>query len=185
MQLTYPVTMNGSLVGQVSDNCLNEINSFIANEAIGFGAAVVRDVTSNATLKNIKNMSGAVSASAAGLWVGIALRNDIPQVGSVVQSNANAGTPVVDTWMNNDTYPIGAIVPVMRYGRVEILCTTIVGTPTIGTAQAYFVYATKTYTISNAVVASAQAVGYLVNSDASGSYTAGKLYSLQINNMLT
>lgn len=179
MQTTFSQTISIGLVGQIIDDSPHDMLSAVSTTTVKYGTPVVRDNAANASLIKCKQ---AGAAAAGGLLLGIAVRNDIQQLGSVVQANTNAGTPVVNTWADSDTYQIGTIVPIIRYGRVYISCRAITGTPTLGTAKAYYVWATGIFNISNAVVASSTDCGFLTTADATGSFTAGGLYALQVIN---
>lgn len=179
MQTTFSQTMAIGLVGQIVDDSPHDMLSAVTTTTVKYGTPVTRDGSANANLIKCKQAS---AAAAGGLLLGMAARNDIQQLGSVVQANANAGTPVVTEWVSNDIYPIGTIIPILRFGRLYILCTAIVGTPTLGTAKAYYVWASNTFTISNAVVASSTDCGFLTTADTNGSFSAGNLYVLQVIN---
>lgn len=179
MQTSYNLYMTEGLNGQLADGAMNDIINCGSTSAIPFGAPCVRDNSANNKLPQVKVAS---AAAAGGLFVGLAVRNNIAQVAGVIQANQNAGTAVVDSWTANETYPVNAVIPVLKQGRIYIKCSAVAGANTLGTAKAYFVWATGLYTISNAAVGSSTDCGFLMTSDATGTFTVGNYYVVQVNN---
>lgn len=85
--LTYSVPR---LIGQVADTSLGQIDSYVAENAIGFGEAVKRGTDKSKQVKKLDNLTD---------FLGIAVRNERRTEGN---------------------YPQNTMVSVMTFGRVVV-----------------------------------------------------------------
>lgn len=128
MQINYDNSLDsGALVlGQVYDVSLAQVDGFMAEESIPFGAFVQYGtpvVAGNGTSAPLVK-----KLAAGGKYIGIAIRDMNQPVGGVLATTAQvtAGTADRMTTITTalESYPIGAGVSVMRLGRVSIMIPT-------------------------------------------------------------
>jgi len=98
-QTSFQLYSDKWAVGQIADNSLNQIDSFIASTKIPFGGVVTRTITNNVISQNkISWVSTALPA--AGSVIGIAIRREMEVTGQ---------------------YEIGHQVDVLRLGRIIVI----------------------------------------------------------------
>jgi methylglyoxal synthase len=125
MQIDYTNSLDsGPLVlGQVYDTSLAQVDGFMAEESIAFGAFVQYGSTvaasNGTTAPLIKKLT------TTGKFIGIAVRDMNQPVGGTLATAAQVAAGTVDAMTTITTalesYPIGAGVSVMRLGRVSIM----------------------------------------------------------------
>lgn len=93
-QTSFQLYSDKWAVGQIADNSINQIDSFIASTIIHFGSAVMRTVVDN--VKSEKKVS-AFSGTTAGTCIGFAVRREMELTGQ---------------------YEIGDQIDVLRIGRI-------------------------------------------------------------------
>lgn len=96
MQTDFKTYMNPSIIGQIADTSLRQIDSYAAEATIQFGTAVKRGTKKDKQCLPLNSITE---------FLGIALRNDLCTGGN---------------------YPVGAVVSVMTKGRVVVKTTEAV-----------------------------------------------------------
>jgi hypothetical protein len=128
MQIDYTTSLDsGALVlGLVYDTSLAQIDGFMAEESIPFGAFVQYGSTiaagNGTTAPLIKKLT------TTGKFIGVAVRDMNQPLGSTLATStgvtAGTDTAMTTITMALESYPAGAGVSVMRLGRVAIMIPT-------------------------------------------------------------
>ena len=189
MQIDYSTSLDsGALVlGQVYDVSLAQVDGYMAEESIPFGAfvqngtSVVASQSTSAPL--IKRLT------TTGKFIGIAIRDMNQPVGGTLATAGGvaAGTDTAMTTITTalESYPIGAGVSVMRLGRVSIMIPTgtVMTNAAIGATLVWnATTSAMTFSalpISPEVLATAINIGTLVTMP-----VAGQLAVVQINELV-
>ena len=147
MQIDYTNSLDsGALtLGQVADNSVNQIDGFMAEESIPFGAPVQRGTIAGIPAP-AKNAAASKPSSAplvkklttGGTYIGVAIRDNNQPIGSVLASVGDEAS-MSDVTIAFESYPKGAGVSVMRLGRVAIMIPmgTVMTNGAIGLPVAY------------------------------------------------
>lgn len=98
-QTSFQLYSDKWAVGQIADNSLNQIDSFISSTIIPFGGVVTRTVTNNVVSQN-KVSWVPTTLPTAGSVIGIAIRREMEVTGQ---------------------YEIGHQVDVLRFGRIIVI----------------------------------------------------------------
>ena len=189
MQIDYSTSLDsGALVlGQVYDVSLAQLDGFMAEESIPFGAfvqngtSVVASQSTSAPL--IKKLT------TTGKFIGIAIRDMNQPVGGTLATAGGvaAGTDTAMTTITTalESYPIGAGVSVMRLGRVSIMIPTgtVMTNAAIGATLVWnATTSAMTFSalpISPEVLATAVNIGVMITMP-----VAGQLAVVQINELV-
>ena len=189
MQIDYTNSLDsGPLVlGQVYDTSLAQVDGFMAEESIAFGAFVqygstvaVSQSTSAPLIKKL---------TTTGKFIGIAVRDMNQPVGATLATATQVAAGTVDAMTTITTalesYPIGAGVSVMRLGRVSIMIptATVMTNAAIGATLVWnattSVMTFSALPISPEVLATAINIGTLVTMP-----VGGQLAVVQINELV-
>lgn len=188
MQIDYSNSLDsGALVlGQVYDVSLAQVDGYMAEEAIPFGAfvqngtpVVVSQSTSAPLIKKL---------TTTGRFIGIAVRDMNQPVGATLATAAQVTAGTADSMTTITTalgsYPIGAGVSVMRLGRVSIMIPTgtVMTNAAIGATVVWNPTSTGTMTFTaspGAESSTAVNIGTLVTFP-----VAGQLAVVQINELV-
>ena len=99
-QTSFQLYSDKWAVGQIADNSINQIDSFVANTVIPFGAPVMRSTISNALSEHRVDISTSITA---GTCLGFAIRREMEVTGQ---------------------YQIGDQIDVLRVGRIVVVLHT-------------------------------------------------------------
>lgn len=189
MQIDYSTSLDsGALVlGQVYDVSLAQVDGFMAEESIPFGAfvqngtSVVASQSTSAPL--IKKLT------TTGKFIGIAIRDMNQPVGGTLATATQVAAGTADSMTTITTalesYPIGAGVSVMRLGRVSIMIPTgtVMTNAAIGATLVWNATTSamtfSTLPISPEVLATAVNIGTMVTFP-----VAGQLAVVQVNELV-
>jgi hypothetical protein len=172
---SYSLNSNPFLLGNVWDGSLAQVDSYLAETAIPFGAPVV--LGSDPT-KQVKLATSTTSTTGLG-WLGIALRQNQLPSGGVLAPDSTGEQPVIMS-TSVSSYPIGSPVAIAKSGRVIVPVTTVVDA-VVGTTRAVYTFATGKITTQNSAVTANTAIdlGFVLTVP-----VAGQLCAIQINKLL-
>jgi hypothetical protein len=172
---SYSLNSNPFLLGNIWDGSLAQVDSYIAETVIPFGAPVVLGTDGT---RQVKVATSTTSTTGLG-WLGIALRqNQLPSGGVLAPNNTGEQPVIMSTAVNS--YPIGSPIAIAKTGRVIVLVTTATNN-VVGTTRAVYTFATGLITTQNAAVVDNTAIdlGFVLTVP-----VAGQLCAIQINKLL-
>lgn len=189
MQIDYTNSLDsGPLVlGQVYDTSLAQVDGFMAEESIAFGAFVQHG--SSVAPSNGTTAPLVKRLTTTGKFIGIAVRDMNQPVGGTLATATQVAAGTVDSMTTITTalesYPQGSGVSVMRLGRVAIMIPTgtVMTNAAIGATLVWnATTSAMTFSalpISPEVLATAINIGTLVTMP-----VAGQLAVVQINELV-
>lgn len=170
---SYSLNSNPYLIGNLWDGSFAQVDSYIAETAIPFGAPVIlgSDPTKQVKLATV----GATVTS----FIGIALRqNQLPSGGVLAPDNTGEQPVIMSTAINS--YPIGSPIAIARTGRIIILVNTVTQN-VVGTTRAVYTVASGLITTQTAAATGGAQLdlGFVLTVP-----VAGQLCAIQINKLL-
>lgn len=172
---SYSLDSNPFLLGNIWDGSLAQVDSYIAETAIPFGAPVV--LGSDPT-KQVKVATTGTSPTVTS-FIGIALRqNQLPSGGVLAPNNTGEQPVIMSTAVNS--YPIGSPIAIAKTGRVIVLVTTVTSA-VVGVTRAVYTLATGLITTQTAAATGGAQLdlGFVLTVP-----VAGQLCAIQINKLL-
>jgi hypothetical protein len=170
---SYSLNSNPYLIGNLWDGSLAQVDSYIAETAIPFGAPVIlgSDPTKQVKLATV----GATVTS----FIGIALRQNQLASGGVLAPDATGEQPVIMSTAVS-SYPIGSPIAIAKTGRIIVLVTTVTQS-LVGTTRAVYTMATGLITAQTAAATTGTQLdlGFVLTVP-----VAGQLCAIQINKLL-
>jgi len=171
---SYSLNSNPFLIGNVLDGSRAQVDSYIAETVIPFGAPVILGTD------GLRQVRLATVGAAGTSFIGIALRQNQLPSGGVLAINNTGEQPVIMSTGPLDSYPIGSPIAIARTGRVIVLVTTVTQA-IVGTTRAVYTMATGLITTQTAVATTGAQLdlGFILTVP-----VAGQLCAIQINKLL-
>jgi len=170
---SYSLNSNPFLIGNVLDGSRAQVDSYIAETVIPFGAPVILGTD------GVRQVRLATVGAAVTSFIGIALRQNQQPSGGVLAPNNTGEQPVIMS-IGMNSYPIGSPVAIARSGRVIVFVTTVTQA-VVGTTRAVYTMATGLITTQTAVATTGAQLdlGFILTVP-----VAGQLCAIQINKLL-
>lgn len=175
MQKDFSNSLNSNpfLLGNIWDGSLAQVDSYIAETAIPFGAPVILGTD------GVRQVKLATVGATVTSFIGIALRqNQLPSGGVLAPDNTGEQPVIMSTSINS--YPIGSPIAIAKTGRIIILVNTVTQN-VVGTTRAVYTMATGLITTQTAAATGGTQLdlGFVLTVP-----VAGQLCAIQINKLL-
>ena len=170
---SYSLNSNPFLLGNLWDASFSQVDSYIAENLIPFGAPVILGTDP------VRQVKLATTGATATSFLGIALRQNHLSSGGVLATNNTGEQPVIMSTAV-EAYPVGSPIAIARSGRVVISVNTVTQN-VVGTTRAVYTMATGLITTQTAAATNGTQLdlGFVLTVP-----VAGQLCAIQINKLL-